>query len=849
MIRWKRFCAALLCFALVLSAIPCLAAEHWDWNKAYYSFLMDGWYKQSKEQKYFVNKDNWEEPMFVLHDVNLDGVPELLAFNGCSYTADARGYLYTFYNGDVVYSGDVSEYLDQNFYYEGNTQYPGLFFYGWGRGEGNELYYAHLEGSKLVLETVANWNESDMDWDTYKPIPGSYTQTTTDQALFDLAENHLRKIALGEDIPSDYTYIRGAYSLNQIAAMGWDAFTAQYKSISEERNIVQLPRVTFRTSASNQLTIHWETDDSHLYSLSVKDAVTGEELSYRMPELKEYGEDELPVEDKKVYEITVSTHDWNTGELIAENDTLYVSVTLAKPLTQEQQEKEMVRRGSLNLIAAMGTQGTEENNLLNNLYRDYENSFAHIYMGELDDNLEYQFWSAGYNLLSDTVSFIIDGVNDIMNDPVEMALIQVLTDYLTSQENMTEEKLEQFSNKASWVGDTVEFLISSGGELLPSSVETGINAMNRGLQKIFPRVPADLVKGLDKYVTDNKALSNLMGKSSNHFEVAGKLFSGVIALLDYAVKEGHNTAVVSVLMGNYAENIEILGDLYEQAQTEEMKNAIQRVARWMTNQLEDDLGQLYDETSEMGKWVLSLAGDLGAKALASQTSGAAKFAGNAISTLMLGQAIGSLVTKSAGDYIDANQKVAATNKAAYILKIEADYAVQQGNIYTLTWLDMFANETDIMNNATVLAVDAVHRESFLRKIGDKIRDIKGNDLNDHDYDMIMEDSNRISNHRIQLAEARVQHVLGVKDEVIRENTPRSGIVVYYQPEQAALIEDEVYLYASHEAQDNDLICKLPIGCTVSILGELTSTKNGKIWYLVCTDSGTRGFLPASSVQR
>ena len=87
---WKKGFAALVCLALITSAVPCQAAVRWDWNQAYYSFLMDGLYKRSG-QKYFVNPDNWEEPQFALYDMNRDGVPELLASNGCMYTADARG--------------------------------------------------------------------------------------------------------------------------------------------------------------------------------------------------------------------------------------------------------------------------------------------------------------------------------------------------------------------------------------------------------------------------------------------------------------------------------------------------------------------------------------------------------------------------------------------------------------------------------------------------------------------------------------------------------------------------------------------------------------------------------------
>ncbi|MBR6186496.1 MAG: hypothetical protein IKQ41_09580 [Clostridia bacterium] len=854
----KRFCAALVCLALLLAAFPSRAAETWDWNKAYYGFLMDGFFKYAK-QKYFVNPDNWEVPRFALRDLDLDGVPELLAYNGCGYTADARGYVYTFHNGRVFYCGEIGN-LDENFYYEGNTRYPGLFYDSSDRDQHFSLYYVRLEGTRLVRQRVAVWNwpyETEA-WNAVEPdkpliveIPAAYAPVTRDRALYDLADTYLRIAAKNEDLPPDYTRLQ-LYSIRQISAMGWDAFTAGYGAAGSASVWNQPVRFWFDPDGTAQLGILWETDDTRLYAVTGENALTGEPAySVRAGNPGRYGDDYFDVSDGTVYAFTLSALDAATREPV-ERTTVYVSVTFAQPRTQEEMVQEVYRLSRQKLVGQMGKAGTEENALLNTLCQDYEKSFANIYMGELEDNLTYQISSAGYSILSDTVGFAIDGINDIINDPVEMELIQVLTDYLTSREGVTAEQFKHYADRVSWVGDIGEFFISGDNwNDLMQSLDSGISAMNTGLEKIFNKIPDDLFKGVKKYLLGNSSLADQINKHTKKINNAGKFFSGVAAVIETGVKVKRNTDVVSILTGNYMENISILGELAERAKTEQMKNAIRRVTRWMTNHLEDDLAQVYDEASALGKWVLNLAVDWSVEVLAEKAAGGGvKALGNGLGGFLLGQAIGSLVTKSAGDFIGANEKVAAANAAARILKLETEYAVLNGDVRAFTWLDLFAKEMWTMNNATVLAVDAVHRGSFLRAVGDWIRNNKGRELNDRDYDMISEDSNRIAGHRTQLARCLEQYTAEAEQEVRWENKLETGIVVYGPPERAVIADDWAPLYASyHSADPEHLVCELPKGSAAEILGELFSAKNGTLWYLIRFDDTQCAFAAASCVQR
>ena len=924
MFAWKKGCAVLLCLALIISTVPCQAAERWDWNQAYYSFLMDGRYKHSG-QKYFDNPDNWEVPKFALHDVNLDGIPELLTYNGCGYTADAHGYLYTFFNGDVVYCGEISYDLSSNFYYEGNLQYPGLFFDGGAMGEFT-LYYAKLEGTRLVWENVAEWNFPRSEWqpkednpDEYEEvyIEGSYSQITKDNALFDLTKTHLRQYALDENLPSDYSNISDTYSIQSISTMGWDAFTAKFMSASDEesKSIASKPiRFSFTPTDTEQLGIFWETDATHLYSVTGENIITGDSLySVRAGNPGRYNDDYFEVPDSGIYAFTLHTVDGNTNADVKE-DTLYVSVTFAPPqLSETQLAQEANRRGIHDLVTQMNTPWTDEYNLLNYLYWSFDSSFAHIYMGELDDNFEYQASAYGYQLLSDTVGFAVDQFNDRINNPVEAAVMDTVIQYLIRGEDLSTEGLTRLADNADWVSDVVDAVSGvDTNEKAVKSVDKAINSINSYLSRIFPNQHTALTKNTGNFLANHPKLQELFAGHSVSFDDAAKIVGLAAAAADALAKHDRNATVVSVLEGNYSETLRVLGDLYQSAGTEKTRAAIQRITKWVTAKHESDLRQLCDETSEFFKWVLSLGVDLTVDVLSKSASKGAQSVGNILGSIMLGQAIGSVLTKSAADYINTNQRVAANNDAAMLFKHELYNAVNDGKNAALYWLELYVLSVEALYNSTLEAMDILHRDSFLKDFGDVLRRRKGlgetiekyannvlvmqvetmqdvindyidlvNDASllrdyttlpedipnlelttalglkkeydeqgDLDFDAITENKNTIMKLYWQIMSIKVLNVVNSANELRRENALESGIVVYYQPEHAVIGDKACKLYTSYNSTDpDDAIQELPTGSTVEILGEMYSTKNGELWYLIYVNGNQFVFIAASDVQR
>ena len=102
----------------------------------------------------------------------------------------------------------------------------------------------------------------------------------------------------------------------------------------------------------------------------------------------------------------------------------------------------------------------------------------------------------------------------------------------------------------------------------------------------------------------------------------------------------------------------------------------------------------------------------------------------------------------------------------------------------------------------------------------------------------------------QIMSIKVLNVVNSANEIRRENALESGIVVYYQPEQAVIGDKACKLYTSYNSTDpDDAIQELPTGSTVEILGEMYSTKNGELWYLICVNDNQFVFVAASDIQR
>ena len=198
----------LVCLAAFLLLLTSSALAENDWQDAYHDFIVDEGYKSSGQD---YNYD--EAPSFALHDMDGDGTPELLAYNGAGYHAAGCVYAYTADNGEAKFAGNAGGdiYSDGLYYYD-NDQYPGLVTIGGGMGYYNS-YYETIENGQLVWEQVAYFGE-DYNVDTGETKPFNQKKTT-DNDLYNLTQSETD---------------RHGVMFTDAASLDWDKFIAPWAS-------------------------------------------------------------------------------------------------------------------------------------------------------------------------------------------------------------------------------------------------------------------------------------------------------------------------------------------------------------------------------------------------------------------------------------------------------------------------------------------------------------------------------------------------------------------------------------------------------------------------------------------
>lgn len=170
------------------------------WRQAYYHFIYDGLYKRSGQKYYFrSDREPFDDPLFALYDMDMNGVPELLIFNGDDTHAGNQSYAYGYADGKVQFIGNIGGHLSLHFYYPDSEEYPGLFFQDGNMGYESAVYY-ELKNGQVRAENVM-WVEAIGDTVKYK----SETKRTS---LYKLCRNvkdrtSLKSYPLGE-IPEDW---------------------------------------------------------------------------------------------------------------------------------------------------------------------------------------------------------------------------------------------------------------------------------------------------------------------------------------------------------------------------------------------------------------------------------------------------------------------------------------------------------------------------------------------------------------------------------------------------------------------------------------------------------------------
>lgn len=209
----QRFLCLVLALALAvplaaLAADKPAASAPPSWSAACETFILDGDYRSTEQE--------WSAaPSFALHDMDGDGIPELLASNNAGVSADRTAYVYTAVYDHLQFAGAAGSYGPADHFIAGSG-YPGLYRLD-GRGDLCQGVYYTLKNASVIAEPVltVSVNQETM------PVTFTVTQDTRDLELF--------KLFVPQDASSLWTAPGTALTFrtaDQIRTMGWDEFVS-----------------------------------------------------------------------------------------------------------------------------------------------------------------------------------------------------------------------------------------------------------------------------------------------------------------------------------------------------------------------------------------------------------------------------------------------------------------------------------------------------------------------------------------------------------------------------------------------------------------------------------------------
>ena len=115
-----------------------------QWSAAYRDFVTKGEYRHTGQTWYRA------APAFALHDMDGDGVPELVVRNNAPDQAEMTAYVYTIGDKGVEYAGDAGVGSPADRYAPGSG-YPGLCAY-----DGEKGTYYTMAGGKVAAQPVTD---------------------------------------------------------------------------------------------------------------------------------------------------------------------------------------------------------------------------------------------------------------------------------------------------------------------------------------------------------------------------------------------------------------------------------------------------------------------------------------------------------------------------------------------------------------------------------------------------------------------------------------------------------------------------------------------------------------------
>ena len=196
------------------------------WERALYRLIMEEGYLGGEEKYYFGTYGDFDLPCepvaFALRDLDIsaDGIPEASVFNGHPGYMDGRNYLYRLAGDEYRYIEMIHSSSYNVHVVSDHPAYPGIFelygHYGWA----SAAYVFVNTNGELSGDTIATY---EIEAGDAEYIETEIHRETEDDALY--AEyQRIGGLRWGKKRSNELKY----YTLEEIRAMGWEAFMEAY---------------------------------------------------------------------------------------------------------------------------------------------------------------------------------------------------------------------------------------------------------------------------------------------------------------------------------------------------------------------------------------------------------------------------------------------------------------------------------------------------------------------------------------------------------------------------------------------------------------------------------------------
>lgn len=211
--KWLAACliAVMLCMACGGASAETAKDGMDGWSDAYHAFVTNQTFLDVYPDEFF--PDTSIPIDFALHDVEGDGVPELMIGNGADFEAGHCRLFFSYRPGGLVFIGTGGTRLGTAFMYGDTPGFPGLFYQNGNMGY-YPFYYYSVKDGELCEEIVF------VDEETMQP-----DGTETEREIRETADDALYAAAHG---PME---ILPCFTMREIADKGWAWFLDQYPAL------------------------------------------------------------------------------------------------------------------------------------------------------------------------------------------------------------------------------------------------------------------------------------------------------------------------------------------------------------------------------------------------------------------------------------------------------------------------------------------------------------------------------------------------------------------------------------------------------------------------------------------